>query len=87
MSTTVQHCRSCGAPVFWLRHSATGKLAPIDVEPVEGGNVLIDTIAGAYQVLHGARADASSVQDRVHTNHFQTCPQAPAWRQRGSRKP
>jgi hypothetical protein len=76
-------CRSCGAPVYWLKHATTGKLAPVDAAPNPSGNVTVDPAAGTYTVLGtaGARADTAR-----YTSHFMPCPQCRTWR-RASIKP
>jgi hypothetical protein len=67
------------APVVWKAHHRTGRLAPIDAEPVEGGNILL-LGEGAYQVL-GRQPQASLLPlPPTFTSHFATCPQAATWR-------
>jgi uncharacterized protein involved in high-affinity Fe2+ transport len=78
-------CRSCDAPVMWLENETTGKRAPIDREPTEGGNIEIDQAAGRYRVL--LELERPQAQERgapLHMNHFATCPQARNWK-RGKR--
>jgi hypothetical protein len=78
-------CRSCRAPVIWLDNVTTGKRAPIDAEPATDGNIAIDD-AGHYHVLAGKdREDAIGWNEALHTNHFATCPHAPAWKARAAR--
>ena len=62
-------CRSCGAPVYWLRHARTGNLAPIDIEEGFGGNITIDLWREEYTIVPKGSAPSS---DR-HRNHFSTC--------------
>lgn len=72
-------CRSCRAPVIWLEHVRTGKRAPIDAVPTPEGNIVVNEAAGTYRI-----AETPDLVDRepLHTNHFATCPQAPAWKAR-----
>ncbi len=79
MTQQVQKCRSCGAPVIWLRHDRTGNLAPIDAEPGGNGNVLC-LPNGHYVNLSPLEMLDPDNQGQVHTNHFQTCPQAASWK-------
>lgn len=81
-------CRSCHAPVIWLEHAKTGKPAPIDAEPVGArGNILIDLAAGIYRVttVGDDRQGAIDRGELLHTNHFATCPQSKAWRERAAK--
>jgi len=76
-------CRSCNAPVVRLRHEVTGRIAPIDREPVADGPVVVNLEAGTYRVLTAAeRAGLLPIEGRRHTNHFQTCADAERWRGR-----
>lgn len=78
-------CGSCGEPVVWLRHSGTGRMAPIEVRiDAERGNVLVDLTAGTYSLVPSA-ADREQYRGWLHLNHFVTCPQAKTWRKAGSR--
>ena len=69
-------CKKCGAEILWANHVGTGKPAPIDWEPTEGGNVLINR-DGTYRILSKLEYAAE-----LHTNHFATCPDADALRHR-----
>ncbi len=67
-------CRSCRAPIYWLKHWATGKLAPVDAGAVPDGNLVLDLEAGSYCVLH---KNLFETDERPrHKNHFATCPDA-----------
>jgi hypothetical protein len=46
-------CTSCGAPIYWLKHEKTGKLAPIDVTPNLTGNCLVNVAEGTYRLARG----------------------------------
>lgn len=75
-------CRTCGAAVVWLRHTHTGKPAPIDAVPNPAGNVVIHLDRGVYENVPADEREA--LRDWLHTNHFQTCPSADFWKKRGS---
>jgi hypothetical protein len=76
-----ESCRSCQAPVLWLKNIVTGKPAPIDAEPAPNGNIRVDVAGEYYSVVAGQdRADALERGDPLHTNHFATCPQARSWK-------
>lgn len=79
-------CRGCGKPVIWLPNSKTAKKAPVDPDPVEGGNVVIEGKGDArvYRVLTKKElAQGGSLfepdPDR-HTLHFATCSEAAHFR-------
>lgn len=62
-------CRSCGEPIWWLKHKTTHKLAPIEVKITSSGNVVVFPLSSTYEIRsHGD-----------HMNHFATCPQAKNW--------
>ena len=62
-------CTSCGAPIYWLKHEKTGKLAPIDAAPSANGNCLVNLQDSTYRLALGQSGT-------LYTNHFATCPQA-----------
>lgn len=72
---TLGRCRDkrCNEPVWWLRHTKTGKWAPIDMEPRRGGNVIVDVRNGTYSIVPKLERDANP-ETELHTNHFFTCP-------------
>jgi hypothetical protein len=80
----VSACRSCHAPVIWAV-TAAGKRMPVDAEPVDGGNVLLDqrqdpplaTVVGK-QVQAGLFGDDGP----RFASHYVTCPDADQWRKR-----
>lgn len=67
-------CKSCSAPIEWVKYARTGKAMPLDLEPAEDGNlVVIDGVAHQH-MLGDTRPRRKS--------HFATCPQAENWRRR-----
>lgn len=64
-------CRSCHARILWA-WTSSGKRMPVDIEPVEGGNVLVVPSNGDKLEAHVFTADGR----RAWTSHFATCPNA-----------
>ena len=77
--TRVAYCRTCQAPIFWATFQASGKRAPIDLDPVEGGNLvivghdytgpLVDVVRDTGQLLPDERPH--------YLNHWATCTAPP----------
>jgi hypothetical protein len=78
-------CASCGAPILWAR-TGSGKLIPLDADPVDNGNVEL----GAFHSVQGvpdfrdAKVWGSAHRwpdgTRRYRSHFVNCPQAERWR-------
>lgn len=66
-------CKTCGAAIAWLK-SENGKAFPIDLEPVDGGNVL--AFAGIAHVLK--KNEAPSADTPRYVSHWATCGKPPA---------
>jgi hypothetical protein len=64
----------CSEPVLWLRHETTGRTAPIDPEPVEGGNI---AIVGSGEHRMYRIVPAPERVGKLHTNHWATCSDPP----------
>jgi hypothetical protein len=73
---SISSCRSCGAPVEWVK-SNSGKLMPLDVGDVENGNLTV-----ANGVARGRRDEDDIAARPRRRSHFSTCPHALAWRTR-----
>jgi len=71
-------CRSCKAPVVWVRTRA-GKRMPVDPEPVEGGNIILSERDHATPLAVYVEADPGVMR---HVSHFATCPNADQHRKR-----
>lgn len=76
---SISRCRQagCGQAILWLPHETTGKTAPIDAEPVFGGNIELvveneDTVG--YRIVPKEERDPGRP---LHKNHFVTCPNPP----------
>lgn len=76
---TASTCRSCGAPVVWVRTEA-GRPMPLDPEPTPTGNVIYTDEADRRVKVVGT-ADDLFATDR-YVSHFATCPHAEEHRQR-----
>lgn len=74
---TARPCRACGTMIYDLRHLDTGRHAPIEVEPVTNGNVVVDLEAGTYRL---AGIDFRYPVGVRHRNHFAACPEAAKFR-------
>lgn len=67
-------CSSCKRDIFWRVHVVTGKPAPLDAQPVDDGNIVLDD-GETYRVL--TKAERATVVDIPrYTSHFATCPTA-----------
>jgi hypothetical protein len=89
-------CQACARPVLWLPNSKTGRVAPVDVDPIDGGNVELCTRevdgmgAGerAYRVLTkrelGQGPSMFEPTPDRYTLHFATCPDAAHFRRCGT---
>lgn len=73
------HCSTCHARILWVK-MASGKLNPVDAEPVASGNVVIDE-DGQGVVLKKDLFDAPATGPR-YVSHFATCPDAAKFRKR-----
>lgn len=71
-------CRSCGAPVRWVRTEA-GRRMPINPDPDPAGNLVLDVTGLAVQV------DPTATGPK-YTSHFATCPEAARHRKPKQRK-
>lgn len=76
-------CSSCNGRIVWALTTA-GRRMPVDLDPVEGGNVLLVERGGELppraEVL--GRADRPAEGVLTYRAHFSTCPDAGAHRRR-----
>lgn len=77
----VSLCReeTCKARMIWARGPKGGKL-PLDAEPSEKGPYVL---TGPPRDLVAAYAPEGTSPDRRHASHFQTCPAARRFSQKG----
>lgn len=89
-----KNCRSCGAPVYFVYMESTGKIMPVDREPVDNGNLVL-RIASTRRVV-GPEDNRVTVEPGCvigsffhpiehlkrnrYVSHFATCKQAKDWR-------
>lgn len=69
MTTDLRYCKSCRAPIYFLRKEGTeNNPNPIDANKcLPGtGNITINLEAGTYRVVGKGNGD--------HVSHFVTCP-------------
>ena len=64
-------CRSCGAEILWVKMES-GKNMPVDADPVDDGNLLVDWNALLAHVIPKG-ADYSGLRFK---SHFSTCQNA-----------
>ena len=80
----MSQCKSCNALIVWAVHTTTGSVAPIDVDPTEGGNVILTTDeigVTRYRVFTKLEAEThTDPAHRSHRSHFATCPDATSHR-------
>lgn len=71
-------CRSCGAPLLWVRMES-GKRMPLDSVPDPLGNIcaLMDRDTGQHVGWYARDLDKA----QRYRSHFATCPHAEKWRQ------
>lgn len=74
-------CRSCGAPVIWLTMRPGGRRMPVDAEPADDGNILVD-LAALVGVVIPATGLLEIPDEPFYLSHFATCPQANQWRRK-----
>ena len=73
-------CRSCGTAVYWLTNVRTGKRAPIEATPHNGGTIRVYLDDGTYDIP-GPVDRRAHPEEPYYLNHFARCPQARRWKQ------
>lgn len=63
-------CRTCHAPILWVRMAGSGKANPLDPEPREDGNIVLDDEGDAVYLR--PRQGGSALV--TYVSHFSTCP-------------
>jgi hypothetical protein len=72
----ITECRSCRASIVYVPTQASGALIPLDVDPVDHGNIVIRDGKALY-----VKKDLYSLDDELrYVSHFATCPQAARFR-------
>lgn len=72
-------CRSCRAPVFFVRSAATGRNMILNAEPDPAGNILIAEDLLGHPVAHVLGSSGDGGGD-LYLDHHATCPNAEEWR-------
>lgn len=83
----LEHCRSCGKPVYWAKYrrrtdGMPGGFMPIDAEPDNralGGNLVLFTRGGELWAEE-YQSDKHDETRRRFTSHFSSCEHSKAWR-------
>lgn len=77
-------CRSCNARIVWARTAFNGTPMPIDVDPVDNGNILVEEQehSGRLTALVLPPGDERIISETTYTSHFATCPDGDQWRRR-----
>lgn len=73
-------CRSCGASIEWARSATSGRPVPLDPDPAERGNVVVERDSAGELWATTVAGDQAGPGLRV--SHFATCPQAHQHRRR-----
>jgi hypothetical protein len=77
-------CRSCQAPIRWVRTLPKLNRTPLDPNPDPEGNMWVDHWEGDTPVM-GVALNREAVPRNVpvtYVTHFVTCPEADTWRKR-----
>lgn len=79
MTYPTERCRTkeCNALIIWAR-TVTGSSMPIDAEPVEGGNVVLEMRQGFVRATVLRKDDVTT--EPTYVSHFTTCVRAAGWR-------
>jgi hypothetical protein len=71
----VSNCKSCDAPVRFVKSAATGKWMILNASPVRGGNIIVtEGLAHVYPNWEAA-IDAHPCMP-LYQDHHATCPNA-----------
>jgi hypothetical protein len=73
------NCRSCKAPILWVR-SEHGNLLPVDEAPNPKGTIIIKNGVGFTLSKRNLFELVVSEDEPRYISHFATCPEAPRWR-------
>lgn len=80
----VSKCRACDESIVWCE-TAAGKRMPVDIEPVEGGNLQL-TPRGPRPPLVVVVSDRRPGQ-KLHVSHFASCKKAKRRGRKGTESP
>ncbi len=78
-------CKSCGEKMLWVKMAATGRSNPLDVKPVENGNIQLNLngqgVILSKEVIAKMREKGTAL---LYLSHFATCPGAASHRKSAS---
>lgn len=84
IASSREKCRSCGAPIVWVKHQTTGRAAPINVDPDPEGNIVItDDMFGNPTYIIVTKSEPGT----RYTSHFATCQNVKVWRKQPRHDP
>ena len=75
-------CKSCGAKVVWAVSAKTGGRMPLDAEPVENGNVVVDFNHPVPEFTTLRPMEVAVHDGPLYLSHFATCPDQKQWRKK-----
>lgn len=64
-------CRSCPAPIVWALTAVKRKPIPIDPEPVDDGNIVLERMDGELVAFPISLFNGDAP---TYVSHFATCP-------------
>jgi len=76
-------CRSCGASIIYGVYATTGGRMPVDAEPAPGGSLRVQfPAAGSFvdTMVYYVTRDKREGREDLRKPHFETCPDAAAFR-------
>ncbi len=68
----LDYCQSCNTKINWVPTAATGKNMPVDIDPVEDGNMIIVD----RQVVVLKKGEVPPEGALRYKSHYATCPHA-----------
>lgn len=74
-------CKSCLAPITWVRMLGTDKAMPVDREPHDEGTVVLTGGSRRGSPLARVVRSDEHVHGMRYRSHFVSCPNAKAHRQ------
>ena len=77
------NCKSCRAEIGWAVDTK-GKRIPVDAGEKPNGNVAVQEVGPRLYARYLAKGGIPAESERRTTSHFATCPDARAWRERGT---
>jgi hypothetical protein len=81
MAMQRSRCRSCRAEIVWATTGA-GKAMPVDAEPVDDGNVLLDEDDGYLFATVVSPGQIPLDGSPLYASHFASCPNSSQHRKR-----